>query len=92
MNSFLEVGDPIARCGLEGNPETLVRMGGGTNGSLLRSDMYAGGPSNGVKNLSFPSRIVSKSSGREIGESDRRFNGKEHIRQADVRIKMLYVR
>lgn len=91
MNSCLEAGGPIARRGLEGSPEGLERIGAGTNGSLLRSDMYAGGPSKGIRNL-FSLSIASSSCGREIGESDRRFKGNEHIRHADVRIKMLYVK
>jgi len=94
MNSCLELGEPIASRGLEGSPDGLERIGGMVNGSGLSSDIYAGGPSTGSKN--FPESIVSSiagsSSGRDFGESDRRLSGNEHIRHAEVRIKMLYVR
>lgn len=86
------MGEPIARRGLEGRPDDLDRMDAGVKGSLLRSDMYGGGPSNGVKNRSLPLLITNKSWGREMGESDRRFNGNEQIRHADVRTKMPYAK
>ena len=67
-------------------------MDGGVNGSILRSDMYAEGPSNGVRNLLLSLSIGNRSCGREIGESERRVSGNEHIRHADVKMKMLYVK
>ena len=63
MNSCLEVGEPMARCGLEGSPENLERIDAGANGSLRRRDIYAGGPSSGVKNLLLSSPIATRSCG-----------------------------
>lgn len=93
VNSCLELGEPMARRGLEGRPDGRERVGAGSNGSELSKEMYAGGPGSNVRYLSLAgASVAGGSSGRALGGSDRRFRGKVHIRHADVRMKMLYVR
>lgn len=92
----LEIKGGRERRGLEGKPEGRDNAGGGLYGSFPRRDIYPDGPS-AVNHLlfiliSFTSWGAGSSLGCERGDADRRFKGKDVIRIAEVRMKMLYVR
>jgi hypothetical protein len=81
--------------GLLGSPEIRESAGGGTKGSVPKSEMYADGPSMGARKSSVPEVVfLSERSGtvRERESSVRRLRGKDVKRKTEVRIRILYER